>query len=187
MTEAIRVLTAEHADMIKLIGALEHQLAIFADGGSPDYDVIEGVIDYCLDYPDQCHHPKEDIVYTLLTTRNPEAARAVGDLEQQHVKLAAQTQELDDAIRSVRANDEIPRDRLMDLARKFIESYRSHMEMEQSIFFPAALSSFTDEDWSHVDAHIAKQDDPLFGTPVAERFAALRDAILRWEREVTET
>ncbi len=172
--------------MIKLIGALEHQLGVFADGGSPDYDVIEGVIDYCLDYPDQCHHPKEDIVYALLVTRNPEAARAIGDLEQQHVALAALTQELDDAIRSVRADDEIPRDRLMGLARRFIESYRSHIEMEQSVFFPSALASFTDEDWSHVDAHIKKQDDPLFGHKVAERFTALRDAILLWERETTE-
>lgn len=183
MVKSIDLLRAEHADMARLFDALEHQLGLLANGDTPDYDVVEGVVDYCLDYPDQCHHPKEDIVFARLQERDPEASKAVGDLEQEHLKLSVLTQEFADAVHRVHADAEISRDAFMDLARRFLDGYRSHMTMEETIFFPLALASFLDQDWSDVDARITKRDDPLFGTQVAARFAALRDAILLWERE----
>jgi hemerythrin-like domain-containing protein len=186
MVESIEVLRAEHADMARLFNALEHQLGLLADGHTPDYDVVEGVVDYCLDYPEQCHHPKEDIVFARLLDRDPEASKAVGDLEQEHMKLAALTQEFADAVHRIHADAEISRDAFMDLARRFLDGYRDHMAMEETVFFPLALASFMDQDWSYVDARITKRDDPLFGSQVAARFAALREAILEWEREDEE-
>ncbi len=183
MSESIEVLKAEHTDMVRLFNALEHQLGILAEGGTPDYDVVEGVVDYCLDYPDQCHHPKEDIVFARLLDRNPEASKVVGNLEQEHAELAALTHEFADAVHRVHADAEVSRDAFVDLARKFLDAYRSHMTMEETVFFPLAIESFMDQDWSYVDARITKRDDPLFGAEVAARFAELRDGILLWERE----
>ena len=56
----VDTLREEHRNIARLLRALEHQVAIFSNADAPDYDVIVGVADYFLDYPDRCHHPKED-------------------------------------------------------------------------------------------------------------------------------
>ena len=63
MAEVVRQLRQEHTSMARLLDVLERQIAVFRQGGDPDYDLIEAVVEYCLTYPDQCHHPKEDLVF----------------------------------------------------------------------------------------------------------------------------
>jgi hemerythrin-like domain-containing protein len=140
--------------------------------------VLEVVIDYCLDYPDQCHHPKEDIVYAQLRERDPAVASKIGDLKQEHVKLAVLTQVFSNAVRQVHADAKIKRDQFMSLARRFIDGYRRHMELGETVYFPSALASFMEEDWLYVDARVTKRNDSLFGAQVAQQFPGLCDAIL---------
>ena len=49
VTDIIDSLHEDHANLAKLLGALERQLALFDEGESPDYDIVRGVVDYCLD------------------------------------------------------------------------------------------------------------------------------------------
>lgn len=62
MIEIIEVLREEHRNIEKLLRVLERELSVFDRGDHPDYVVIEAVVDYFKDYPDRCHHPKEDII-----------------------------------------------------------------------------------------------------------------------------
>ena len=164
--------------MAGLLDVLERQIAVFREGEGPDYDIIEAVVDYCLTYPDLCHHPKEDLVYQALRETDPEAAESVGDLLAEHRELATLTRRFADAVQHVLRESRMPRERFANLATDFIDAYRRHMEMEENRFFPAALRSIGESDWAEIDAQVTNRDDPLFGITVEDRFQALRDDIL---------
>ena len=67
------------------------QVARCNEGTTPDYEIIEEVLDYCLSYPFLCHHTKEDLFYRKLRVRDAAATEAIGDLEADHEELALLT------------------------------------------------------------------------------------------------
>ena len=60
MTYVIEILRQEHRNIEKLLRVLERELSVFDRGERPDYEVVLAVIDYFKDYPESCHHPKEE-------------------------------------------------------------------------------------------------------------------------------
>ena len=70
MTYVIEVLRQEHRNIEKLLRVLERELSVFDRGERPDYEVVLAVIDYFTDYPDTCHHPKEDMIVAKLKARD---------------------------------------------------------------------------------------------------------------------
>ena len=178
MASLIDVLRQDHADLTRRIDVFERQIAFFGKGDEPDYEVIRCVLEYCLDYPDQCHHPKEDLIYRRLAAFGPDADRPVADLQAEHETLAALTRRIADTIDQVLQEAEIPRSRVDAAAREFLAAYRHHMESEEKVFFPAALSRLDARDWAVIDAEMTTGEDPLFGEITERRFAALRQYVL---------
>ena len=162
----IYTLREEHRNIARLLNALEHQIEIFARAGAPDYDVIRGIAEYFLDYPDRCHHPKEDVVFDCLCARFPRDAAEVGDLATEHRKTA-----------------ESARQTVVNAARGFIEAERRHMAMEEERFFPLAEARLTPEDWFRIESDLVTGRDPLFGDRVEAEFEGLRKRLLAWEKE----
>ncbi len=183
MTDIIDSLHQDHANLAKLLDALERQLGLFDQGETPDYDIVRGVVDYCLNYPDLYHHPKEDLVLEHLKAADPVAAAAIGDLAAEHEDLAALTRRFADAIDAILQDIQVPRGPFEDAARRFIEAYREHMNKEERVFLPAARRALGAADWAEIDARLSQPEDPLFGAASEERFAALRQDILHWAQE----
>lgn len=181
MSETIGMLRRDHKNMAKLLDALEHQIAVFDRREVPDYDVIRGVLEYCLSYPEVCHHPKEDLVLDRLRLKAPDQADRVGDLRADHEELAALTSRFLAQVHQVMQGAEIPREWFGNNARDFIDSYRAHMTMEEQIFLPLAQDTLSDEDWAEIDATVTNRDDPLFGVRVEQGFRDLRGQILKWD------
>ena len=86
MTQILDILREEHRNIEKLLLVLERELGVFNRAERPDYHVVQSVIEYFQDYPDSCHHPKEDMIFEKLKARDPTAAASVGDLEAEHEK-----------------------------------------------------------------------------------------------------
>ena len=74
MTYVVEVLRQEHRNIEKLLRVLERELSVFDRGDRPNYEAVLGVIDYFKDYPNSCHHPKEDIIFEKLKSRDPVTA-----------------------------------------------------------------------------------------------------------------
>ena len=182
MVDVISALRREHKEMAKLLDALERQLMEFDRGGQPDYEIIQGVIDYCLTYPDLSHHPREDLVFERLKARDPGVAKSVGDLRAEHEALGQRTRRFAAAVRNVLQEAEMPRDSLHKVAWDFLNHYRKHISMEESRFFPAALGTLEPDDWRAVESQAEKRKDPLFGQEPEEHFKALRRNILDWDQ-----
>lgn len=179
MSEVIASLRADHANMSRLLDALERELA----AGEPDYDIVQGVLDYCLTYPDLYHHPKEDAVYERLTARRPETAGALAEIRTQHGELSALTRRLAAAVRLILRDAEVSRGAFNALACDFLALYRRHMALEEATLFPEAERALEPADWTAIEAALTRCADPLFGPDTEARFAALRRTLLAWANE----
>jgi hemerythrin-like domain-containing protein len=183
MSEVIHVIQKEHANMAALVKALEKQLTDFERGITPDYDVIRGVLNYFLSFPDIYHHPKEDLVFQRLREVAPDRAADLGDLRRDHEELDGRTREFAEGITAVLDEAQVPREAVLRWGKAFIELQREHMMMEESRFLPLAEESLSDDDWKALEAVMTNQEDPLFGENVGEQFETLRKNILKWQAE----
>lgn len=183
MPEALSRLREEHENILRLLDALEHQVAVFESGKRPDYDVLSAVADYFTGFPDRCHHPKEDLILQKLRRRDPAAAAQVGDLETDHEHIGELARHFKEAVQNVLDEVEVSREAFVAVARHFLEEQRRHLRMEEQRFFPAALAALTADDWAEIDRRATREEDPVFGTAVSREYAQLRDSILKWEAQ----
>jgi len=183
MTKIIEILREEHRNIEELLLVLEQELNVFDRNEQPDYEILQAVINYFQDYPDCCHHPKEDMIFAKLKARDPIAAEAVGDLEAEHQNEGKRLQRVAQMIRSILTHHEVLRPTFDDIMRDFIEHERKHMEMEERVLFPAAVNALQPEDWAGIDAIWSEKKDTMFNVAIEEKCQSLRERILQWERE----
>jgi hemerythrin-like domain-containing protein len=66
MPKIIDILLDEHQNIEKLLLVSEHELEVFDRSGRPDYEILQSIIQYFQDYPESCHHPKEEMIFEKL-------------------------------------------------------------------------------------------------------------------------
>jgi hemerythrin-like domain-containing protein len=186
MSNIIQILLEEHRNIDKLLLVLEHELEVFDRSEEPDYEILQAVIQYFQDYPESCHHPKEDMVFEKLKVRDPAAANRIGDVEAEHQVETKRLRRLVEAVEEILAGREFLRQTFHDVVHDFIEHQRQHMDKEERLLFPAAVQGLRPDDWAEIDARLNDRKDPLFNGVIETKFQALQRTILRWQRE-TET
>lgn|SRR5664280_1892829 len=186
MSKIVLILLEEHRNIDKLLLVLEQELEVFDRSKGPDYEIMQAAIQYFQDYPENCHHPKEDMVFEKLKLRDPAAATRIGETEAEHQVEADRLCRFAQAVDDILAGREFLRRDFHNIVRDFIEHQRQHMDKEERLLFPAAIKSLRPEDWADIDARLNDKKDPLFDGAIETKFHALERTILRWERE-TET
>ncbi len=186
MTRIIETLREEHRNIEDLLLVLERELSVFGRNERPDYEIIQAVISYFQDYPDCCHHPKEDMIFEKLKARDPLAAASVGDLEVEHQDEGKRLRRVAHLIRSVLTDQVVLRQTFDDIMRDFIAQERKHMDMEERVLFSAAADALRPEDWAAIDAMWGDKKDTMFNVAMEERCQSLHERILQWQRENQE-
>ena len=159
MATVLQALRREHADLAQLLELIDRQL----DGREgPDLGLLRGIFDYFLTYPDQYHHPKEDLIYRALCRHDPALAPAIGDLEAEHEELTLATRALSDALDRACRDGAGSETGMRRLGRSFVDFYREHMSKEERQFFLEAERCFTAEEWRELLAEISDPTDPVF-------------------------
>lgn len=179
MPNIMMLLQVDHGNMAKLLDVIQQQVMNMTRGVPVNYSLLESAFTYLLGYPEQCHHPKEELVYRKLLSRCPDMAESLNDLVEEHEKLGTLTGNLSRAIRESLRD---PRAANKGLARQlgeFLDFYRHHMIEEEQQFFPAALQLLSRDNFAEIDFTLFDQADPLFNREIDERFAELRDEIMR--------
>ncbi len=183
MPETLHRLHDDHAIMDRLLNALDRQLDVFENGETPDYELIGGILDYCLQFPDRYHHPKEDAILERIKATAPEAAEALSVIEAEHAELAALTKRLSEIVHQVLLDQEIPRHLFSEAGRAFSGLYRRHIDWEESHFLPRAEALLSEADWRAVDQAFATAPDPLGPDASESRYKRLREDLLRFEAD----
>ena len=184
MASIIDGLRSDHSRMTKLLDALERQIDGFSEGGTLDFEIVNGILHYCRTYPDRHHHPREDMVYDRLKQRDPKAAEAMGDLRGEHRKLGGLRERFGESLLAVEQDVPMERHDFTNAAREFLKGYRHHILMEEKHFFPAAQSRLMPEDWLQISAQLGRVKDPLFEHREDERFDALYRDLVAWDQNL---
>jgi hemerythrin-like domain-containing protein len=179
----IEGLRREHRNIASLLHVLEQELAVFDRGDQPDYEIVRAVIDYFKEYPDSCHHPREDMVFEKLGARDPVAVGTIGDLGAAHREGNQRLRLVAETVDGVLADQELPRQAVGDIIRDFIDHERRHIAMEERLFFPAALNALRPEDWVELALRRAGRPDPFGQMDFEQKFNTLRRNILKMEEE----
>jgi hemerythrin-like domain-containing protein len=175
MSDTIVLLQLEHRNIARLLTVLEHDCARLQADATADLGVVVSALEYFVDYPDRCHHPKEDRVFRRLEQCDPALAHEVGDLLADHEDVSRFAGEMARRAGAARTRG-VDAEFVLRL-RQFIKVYRDHLQAEEEHFFPAVLSTLTREDWETIDFDVFDREDPLFDHAVEERFRALRHLI----------
>ena len=182
MSETMRRLRRDHANLSRLLTGLERQVVAMERGDRPDWDIFQRIVGYCLTYPDLRHHPLEDQVLVRLRARDPEATAPFATLLAEHRELSASLRQFAAATEQVLQDATLRRDWFVGLARKFLEAQRDHIRREDSEFFPAAERMLGTADWADLDKSASSlPGDPLFDRPTNRQFLALLKDIKAWE------
>jgi hemerythrin-like domain-containing protein len=177
MPQVLLLLRLEHGNLSQLLRLIENQVAA-ADAGVPmDLELLSLACQYFSDYPDRCHHPKEDLVYKLLSKRSADASAGLGDLIGEHRRLHELTEAFAESVRLARAEPQAAAPRARQAALKFTTAYRQHMRDEEERFFRLAEERLSKDDWATLDFVMFDGDDPLFDHVAEQRFSALRQRI----------
>ncbi|MAO55710.1 MAG: hemerythrin [Rhodospirillaceae bacterium] len=183
MSETIDKLRTDHRNLARLMDIIAREVRVFEAGDLPDYDLVASILDYTQNYPDRYHHPLEDRVLAKLRQRDPDIATTVGDLDQEHEKLGTLTRRFAAALDNVMQDAELPRDGFVEVASEYLDFQRRHMQMEEVLFFPAALRALSDDDWRELATDAPPADDPLFGgTDAQGKYDALLEEIMKWSK-----
>ena len=177
MPDTLFLLRLEHGNLSRLLALIEDQVAA-ADAGMPmDEEMLSLASEYFSDYPDRCHHPKEDLVYRRLGERDPDSRAGLRDLVAEHRRLHELTEAFAEAVRRIREEPQAAQSSPRGVIREFTERYRQHMRDEDERFFPLAEERLSRDDWDDLDFTMFDRDDPLFNHAAEDRFSALRERI----------
>jgi hemerythrin-like domain-containing protein len=171
MVEIIEILREEHRNIQKLLRVMEQELNVFDRGERPDYEVFGAIIEFFKNYPDSCHHPKEDVIYEKFKTRDPGRAASVADLEAEHRQ----------AIESVLNDQELLRENVDRIIRDFIDNERKHIALEDEVIFSAIVETLQPGDWADIALTLADRYGPPSEADFEEQFSTLRRNILELE------
>ena len=154
-------LKVEHGQLLRKLNLLELQYLNMCRGKTPDYSLMQSTIVYIQEYPEQIHHPLEDMIYSILLERADDA-EFVQELISEHTQLEVVTRELRVSLESLpgsTASNEKLKQQLSD----FLVGQRQHIYTEESEVFPLAQSALTKEDWKRLQYMTPILDEPICG------------------------
>ena len=170
-SDTLTLLELEHERLGQILAVLESEAEEMALSDHHRHGLIDQCLSYMLEYPDVCHHPKEDLIARRLRDGGADQA---SDLEHDHALLRDLTMQ---TIERFHAQDSTNARRSLYL-REFVQAYRNHIEYENRTFFPHALSALSQSEFDEIDFSLFDSIDPVFDREHEQQFAELRNRIL---------
>ena len=165
MNNAIDIIRAEHRALAAVLMALQAFVDGVAEGKyAVDYALLDAMVRYITEVPDQVHHPKEDAyLFPALRARSPDAAAMLDQLEDEHRRGHDEWQRLEQALATLREAGMAGLPAFQHAVAAYRDFQWNHMALEESKILPLARTALAPEDWAAIDAAFARNDNPWQG------------------------
>jgi hemerythrin-like domain-containing protein len=173
----IETLYREHGLFLTLLDRLQLETDKLKPGKIPDYHLLLEIVDYLTHYPDQFHHPREDLLFAKLLSVDSGFLPDLKRLEREHKTLRVYNDKLFAELKRIVAGRRVDRPELMRNLNRYIDGYRRHIKFESQSIFPKAKGELSAEDMRQLQAKTRFIDDPLFGAEVEQRFRRLERSV----------
>jgi hemerythrin-like domain-containing protein len=176
---AVRIIREEHTAIAAVLHGLEYVVDKIEQGAPPNFRLLHAMLEYIVEYPERCHHPKENrCLFKVLRSRNPGAARLIDDLEAEHVRADELLKVLSQTLAQYQSGGRVALRAFSQAVATYAEFHWQHMTKEEDVLIPIAKKSLTDTDWKGIAEAFLQNDNPLVGLKPKEHFAQLFDRIL---------
>ncbi|MCB9595731.1 MAG: hemerythrin domain-containing protein [Sandaracinaceae bacterium] len=175
-------LTADHRNFAVFLEILESQADRLEAGERTDLEICEVILSYLQRYGDQCHHPREDLLYTALREKDAVAAQRSAELGREHEAIHRATQEALAVVRRGADGEAVDALSVAKLLLSFSSRYRLHFEAENAHLFPVAVDVLSPTDWARIEKMASIMTGAERALHIQDRFVALRDYIHRIDR-----
>jgi hemerythrin-like domain-containing protein len=174
MADPVAVWHAEHVRFATLLDFIEQQMKAFHAGQDPDYELLRDVVYYLHHYADSYHHPRENVAFARMVSRDPWVGLHIGRILQEHRVLENAGETLLKHLDAILEDTVIPRETIEAAAATYLTYYRQHLSAEEAEILPRAARILKADDWAAVASAVPAAPDPLFGDDVGERYRELR-------------
>lgn len=180
-------LRAEHRHMATVMELMASQLDAIERGDLVDTHVLYETMFYMVTWPDQFHHPREDLIYGRVAELDASAADNVDSLQREHDGMAKRGERLLEDIEGWREG-RVGGGTVVKKGRDYIQRTYRHMNSEEKLVFPQIESVLTIEDWRELaeDDQLKPVGDPVFGTRVQREFRNMARKLRRGVRRSVE-
>ena len=145
-------LLVEHDHILKTLNFLEMQFLELCRGGTPDYSLMESILEYIQEYPEQVHHPLEDRIFSLVLERVDET-ELIQQMIAEHKELELKTRKLRESLKLLEGQA-LSRDALIEQLSEFLIKQRQHMYIEEKKVHPLIESNLTQDEWEQVQSAV---------------------------------
>lgn len=180
MASIIDNLRAEHGELEHLIRLFDGQLTAVSRASPTKTALLVDALYYLTRFPDVNHHVLENRIVEKLLEKRALPSGLGSEIEAQHATLVREGHELLQALESMIREENMSSEWIDLHLRLYSERLRHNMAMEEVMLFPMALAHLGPEDWDAIArTGPVPAADPLFHTPVHERFTQLHQVIAR--------
>jgi hemerythrin-like domain-containing protein len=177
---AVRIIREEHTAIACVIHSLEYVVHKLEEGGKPNFYLLHAMLEYIIEYPERCHHPKENRhLFQTLRLRNPDAESLIAELEAEHIRGDELLKNLRHSLARYETHGRSELRRLAQAVTIFAEYHWQHMTKEEDILLPIAKRSLTESDWQAIAEAFLQNDNPLMGFNPKQHYSQLFDRILK--------
>ena len=163
MADLLDDLREDHRNMTIMLDLLARQIEHIRDGDRPDYELIHDIMRYMTVYSDAVHHPKEDLLYSSMITRQPDLATELERVEPEHREIADLGISLRNDIEAVASGAAVTRERIIEDTSDYVRTLRRHMAWEEEDLFRRAKNLLEGEQDMSIDISHLDTLDPVFG------------------------
>lgn len=182
MAGLLNQLRLDHINYSRLLNLLEIDITAIEAGDKVDYLRMQDIMKYMINYPDTFHHPLEEILFDKLDDLDRDEMTTVEQLREEHKRVGALGQKLENLLHDATAGGVVSRDEIMKAAIEYRELMRRHLATEEREIYPLIEASLKPADWDDAVEKTGEAHDPVFGDAVADEYRRLFDDITRWER-----
>jgi hemerythrin-like domain-containing protein len=172
--KAVETIRREHHALGVVMEMLQHLLVDIAKQHTePDFALLAAALYYIDDFPERCHHPKEDeYLFKLVRQRTGLFNTVLDDLQAEHVRSAQMNAYLQGALVHYLGGAPEGFKRFKDAVDAYAGMLRDHICKEEELL-EQVRDCLSEEDWQEIAAAFDANDDPLFGANRREEFRKL--------------
>ena len=136
MQDILNGLRKDHRNILRLLDAFARELSLLEADGEPDYELLDDILRYSLDYPDQAHHRTEEYLVQRLLQEYPDVRDISQILLGEHEELRSAALDILNLLRHLLDGQDVDRVVFSRNCRCFIQSYQRHIRREEALLFP---------------------------------------------------
>lgn len=179
-TQIILAIHNKNKYINQLLGIYQEQLNAIGKRHTPDYQIMFDIMHYMSHYPDQFHHPRENILYKRLVAKHTQSRALIETLILEHESRAQKGRAILDLLKELKQKDNGDlRRRLSFRSEDYLLLHKSHVDLEENKVLPRVNEFLSKQDWEDICNNITLAKDPLFGRTVKKRYKRLNEHIAK--------